>query len=276
LRETKTLRHINLLDELIQVKIPALSGRGSENNRLILENIALNGPMLKYGIHKNVQIGRYSTVSRRIDNLTKRNYLGEASKRATERGKQTEESMYGLTWRGFIASLTIKEVRENTFQVLRSNPLLALPEKEIVLPILEELVTKQELETIAMSVLEAFLKTIPNLELVENDPANILAWILSIKEKIKLPEGFKLSRIPKDVWELLDRPAILKVVKERIIPLVKQKATEMRAVYQILSALDEAGEFILALKVEDNPSKKIKEYIETKLTPRLSNLEEEK
>lgn len=272
LPKTTTLLHINSLDELVKVKIPALSGRGAENNRLILKNIAMNGPMLKYGIHKNVRIGRYSTVSRRVDNLTERCYLEEASKRATERGKQTEESMYGLTWRGFIASITIKEVRENILQVLRTNPLLTFPEKESVLPILEELVTQQELEMIARSVLEAFLKTIPNLELVDND--SLLAWLLAIKEKPELPDGFKLSKIPKDAWELLDRPAILKVVKENIIPLVKEKTMEIRAMYQIFSVLNEVGDFIFDLEVGDQPSKRVKEFIEAKLIPRLRNLNE--
>ena len=271
LLKTKTIPHINSLDELVNVKIPALSGRGAENNRLILKNTALNGPMLKYGIHKNIQIGRYSTVSRRVDNLTERFYLGEAGKRATERGKQTEESMFGLTWRGFIASITIKEVRENILQVLRSNSLLAFPEKETVLLILEELVTQQELETIARSVLEAFLRTIPNLELVDN--ASLLAWLLAIREKPELPDSFKLSKIPKDAWELLDRPTILKVVKEKIIPLVKQKTREITVMYQIFSVLNEVGNFISDLEVENQPSKKVKEFIKT-MSSQLSNLDE--
>jgi hypothetical protein len=205
--------------------------------------------------------------------LTKTEYLKEAGKRATRRGKQTKQSLYGLTWRGFIASLTIKKVRENILQVLKRNPLLAFPEKETVLPILEDLVTKQELETIARSVLEAFLKTIPTLEFVKNEPMSIFAWILSIKE-IKFPSGFKLSRIPKDAWELLDRPAILEAVKENLIPLVKQKAMEMEVMYHFFSVLSEVGDFISDLEVEDQPSKKVKELIETKLTPRLRNLNE--
>jgi hypothetical protein len=65
-------------------------------------------------------------------------------------------------------------------------------------------------------------------------------------------------------------------VKEKIVPLIRQKAVEIGVIYQIFSALDEAADFISALEVEDQPSKKIKEFIETTLTPRLSNLEEEK
>jgi len=261
------------------MKIPALSGRARTNNLLILETIATEGALLKYDVYKRLKkrgITEYSTVTRRIDSLKEKGYLNEAGRRSTARGKQKEESTYGLTWRGFIASLTIKEARENILQVLKRNPLLSFPEKEIILPILEDLVTPQELETIARSVLEAFLKTIPNLELVENEPMSILAWLLSIKEEIKLPDGFKLSRIPKDAWELLDRPSIFNVVKDKIVPLVKKKAIEIEVMYHFFSALSEAGDFISALEVEDQPSKKIKEFIETTLTPRLSNLEEEK
>jgi len=259
-------------------RIPVLGRRGAQNNKRILRSIALNGSSLKYDVCKNLELplSRYGTISRRMDALKEGGYLGEAGSRATKRGKQEDQSLYGLTWRGFIASITMNEVRENILQVLRVNPLLDFPEKESVLPILGDLITNLELETIARSVLEAFLKTIPNLELVENEPMSILAWLLSIKEEIKLPKGFKLSRIPKDAWELLDRPAILEVVKEKIVPLIKQKAMEIGVMYQIFSALDEAGDFISALEVEDQPSKKIKEFIETTLTPRLHSLEEEK
>jgi hypothetical protein len=106
---------------------------------------------------------------------------------------------------------------------------------------------------------------------------SVLAWLLSIKkEEIKLPDGFRLSRIPEDAWELLDRPTILNVVKKKIVPIIKQKATEIRAMHQLFSALDQAGDFISALEVEDQPSKKLKEFVEATLAPRLTNLEEKR
>jgi len=266
----------SILDELAMARIPVFGRRGALNNKRILRSIALNGSLLKYDVCKSLELplSQYGTISRRMDALKEGGYLGEAGSRATKRGKQEDQSMYGLTWRGFIASITMNEVRENILQVLRVNPLLDFPEKETVLSIFEELITNQELETIARSVLEAFLKTIPNLEFVENEPMSILAWVLSIQEEIKLPKGFKLSRIPKDAWELLDRPAILEVVKEKIVPLVKQKATEMEVMYHFFSALSEAGDFISGLEVEDQPSKKVKEFVETELSPRLSKLSE--
>ena len=276
--KTSSYQHSNF-NELVRAKIPSLGKRAAENNRAILEKIALEGPLLKYDVSKslNLSISDYGTISRRIDALTKTGYLEEAGKRATRRGKQTEQSLYGLTWRGFIASLTIKEVRENTLQVLNRNPLLAFPEKEIILLVVKELVTRQEVETIARTILEAFLKTIPNLELVENEPMSMIAWLSSIKE-IKLPDGFELSRIQQDAGELLrllDKPAILQVVKKKIVPLIKQKTMETKAMYQIFLVLNEVGEFISNLEVEDQPSKKVREFYENELKPKLEKLSEE-
>jgi hypothetical protein len=275
----KTTHPHSNLNELVKARIPALGKRAAENNKAILEKVALEGPLLKYDVSKslNLSLSDYGTISRRIDALTKAGYLDEAGKRATRRGKQTKQSLYGLTWRGFIASLSIQEVRENTLQVLKRNPLLAFPEKEIVLLVLEELVTQRELETIARTILEAFLKTIPNLELVENEPMSMLAWLSSIKE-IKFPEAFKLSRLEHDAGELLkllDKPAILQAVKEKLVPLVKQKTMETEAMYQMFLVLSEIGEFISNLEVEDQPSKKIREYYENKLKPKLEKFSEE-
>jgi len=278
LSKESSCTHSNF-NELVKVRIPSLGKRAAENNKAILEKIALEGPLLKYDVSKslNRSLSDYGTISRRIDALIKAEYLEEAGKRATRRGKQTKQSLYGLTWRGFIASLTIKEVRENILQVLKRNPLLAFPEKEIILLVLEELVTQQELETIARTVLEAFLRTIPNLELVENEPMSIIAWMSSIKE-IKLPDGFKLSRITQDAGELLkllDKPAILQAVKEKLVPLIKQKTMETKAMYQMFLVLNEVGEFISNLEVEDQPSKKIREYYENELKPKLERFSEE-
>lgn len=63
------------------MKIPALSGKGLDNNRLILEYVALNGLQLKYRIFKELEargLDRYSTVSRRVDALTKTGFFADA------------------------------------------------------------------------------------------------------------------------------------------------------------------------------------------------------
>lgn len=268
--------HSNL-NELVRTRIPALGRRAAANNRAILGKVALEGPSLKYDVCKSLDLSLsdYGTISRRIDALTKTGYLEEAGKRATRRGKQTKQSLYGLTWRGFIASLAIKEVRENILQVLKKNPILAFPEKEIVLLAVEELVTPQELETITRTVLEAFLGAIPDLELVENNPMSILAWFSTIKE-IKSPAGFQLSKIqnPEELLRLLDKPAILQAVKDKLVPFIKQKTKETKAAYLMFQVLSEAGAFIAKLEVADQPSKRIKEYYDDELKPKLERLSE--
>jgi len=109
-----------------------------------------------------------------------RGYLAEAGRIATERGKQEEESTYGLTWKGFVAGLAIKKVRENAFQVLKDNLLLTLPLKEFVLLVLEWIVTPHELEIVAEYVLEPYLRAIPNLELIEEE--QLLMFLFSMGE----------------------------------------------------------------------------------------------
>lgn len=263
--------HTNF-DELVKVKIPALGSKASTNNRLILEYIALNGPKLPYDVHKDLEYdsNQYSTVNRRIRDLKKDGYLAEAGKRTTERGKQEEETMYGLTWRGFVASITERKVRENILQVLKKNPLLIIPSKELVLSVLERIITPQELEIIAESFLKPYLQAIPNLELIEDE--HLFMFLFAIRERPKLPEGFKLSKIPQDLLELFDDPEILALVKSKIIPLIRAKTTELEAIYTMWKVLNELGNFISRLETQDKPSKRIKEYIETDLEESLEKI----
>ena len=74
--------HTNL-DELVKAKIPALGKRGAENNKIILLNIAMIGPSLKYDVCKSLELplSHYGTVSRRMDALKKGGYLAESAKR---------------------------------------------------------------------------------------------------------------------------------------------------------------------------------------------------
>jgi hypothetical protein len=260
-------------DNVARSAIPIFQGKGATNNRTILRCIALNQPMLKYGIAKMLKIGRYSTISRRVDDLVDREYIAEAGQRITRRGKQSKETVYGLTWRGFIASLTINEVRANIVQVLRNHPLLSIPEKDAVLLLLEEFTTRHELGVIAKALLEPLLEITPNLEMIRNEPMSLLGWIISINKPPRLPpSGFKLSKIPKDPWtvlQLIDKPAILSAVKNSIIPLVKQKTKEIAAINRVMIVLNEFSDFISDLKIEDQPSLRIKDYLETKLDPQL-------
>ncbi|MCJ7635692.1 hypothetical protein MUP77_25280 [Candidatus Bathyarchaeota archaeon] len=271
--------HINL-DELVKSRIPALREKAAENNKLVLEQIALNGPLLPYDVKKNLNTKSkgspasilYSTINRRIKDLKKRGYLAIAGKRLTERGKRTEEPAYGLTWRGFIASLSIAQVRENILQTLEKNPLLTLPEKQSILAVLKEIVTPQELGIITKPIFEAYLNAIPNVEMIRDD--QLWIWLFAIDKFPKLPENFEFSRMPKDLVELLDRPPILKFVKEEIVPLVRQRTMEIKTIYEALRPLDQLCEYVLKLEDTNKPSKRIREYMQNKVPNNLRKKEE--
>ena len=262
------------LDELLKLKIPALR-RAAENNTHILNQIALKGPLLPYDIFNDLKkegiyvSTDYPTVNRRIKDLTKKEYLAEAGKRGTARGKKTKESMYGLTWKGFIASLSINEVRKNIFQVIRNNPLLTFPEKESILQVIEEIITPEELKIVSESYLEAYLRVIPNLEMIRDD--QLLIWLFAINELPQLPENFTLTKIPENGWELLDNSTILKILKEKIVPSIRQKTDEITSLYMVLRELNKFGEFIAELDEKDKPSKKIKEYLENQVPIQFSD-----
>lgn len=260
--------HVNF-DDLVKAKIPALGARGAKYNKLVLQQIALNGPLLPFDVLKNLGLNStmYPTIHRRIMDLKRKGYLAEAGKRPTKRGEQTEKTMYGLTWKGFIASLSVRKVRQNIYCVLERNPLLTLPEKEAILLVLKEILSDQELEIVSELVLEAYLKAIPNLEIIRDD--QLWLWFLAIRDFPQLPQN-KLSRIPKNLLELLDKPAILKLVKEKIVPLISQKRAEMEAAYMIFTMLDLIGQRISKLDERDKPSETIREYIQNELQKQIA------
>lgn len=270
--------HINL-DELCRLKIPALRGRAKTNNLLILETIAVRGPLLKYNVWKKLKergIAEYSTITRRIDVLRKKGYLAEAGRRSTERGKQKAESMYGLTWKGFIASFVSKKVRKNILQVVERNPLLVFPEKEFALLVVTEVFETRELEKIVNLLISGCLRVIPNLEDIREEELAI--WILhGLKEippdliKIKTPEK------AKDLTRLLDNPRILQYVKEKIVPMIAEWERHFFVLFHFFRLINEVGEFIRRLDPEDRPSEKLKEYLRTvNLEEKVRGLEKQR
>ena len=272
----KRIPHINL-DELSQIKIPALRGRARANNLLILETLATEGPLLKYGVYKKLKkrgIAEYSTVTRRIDSLKEKGYLDEASKRITERGKRKAESMYGLTWKGFIASFVSEKVRQSVLQVIEKNPLLVIPEKEFVLLVLREVFDSKEVEKITNLLLYGCLKAIPNLENIEEE--ELVMWILQGTREIP-PNITKLTEIPekkKDLTKLLDNPRILQYVKERILPIISEWERNLYVLSQFFKVLNQLGDFVKELHPEDKPSERLKEYLKTmKLEEKILKLE---
>lgn len=268
--------HINL-DELSQMKIPALKGRARTNNLLILETIATEGPLLKYDVYKKLKkggIAEYSTVTRRIDSLKEKGYLDEAGKRITERGKRKAESLYGLTWKGFIASFLSEKVRQNVLQIIEKNPLLTLPEKKFVLLILRDVFNSKEIEKISNLLLYGCLKTIPNLEDIGKEELGI--WILHGMKEIP-PNNIKANEIlekTKDLTKLLDNPRILQYVKDRILPLISEWERNFYVLFQFFKELDQLGDFIKTLRPEDKPSERLKEYLkDQKLEEKMLELE---
>lgn len=263
LRQNKT-PHINL-DELFQAKIPALKGIGRRNNLLILETIAMEGPLLKYDVYKRLKekgLEEYSTVTRRIDSLREKGYLEEADKRITARGKRKAESMYGLTWKGLVASLAGKKIRKDALQVIERNPLLVIPEKEFVLLILRDIFNLGEVERIANTMLYGYLKAIPNLEDIEEEKLG--TWILPALGEIP-PHVIKAEMIgqKKDLTRLLDNPKILQYVKDRVLPRIAEYEKNLNLLLQLFTLLNQVGDFIKELNPEDKPrpSERLKEYL---------------
>jgi hypothetical protein len=80
--------------------------------------------------------------------------------------------------------------------------------------------TRQEVDLITELFLEEILKSVPDLELIGNEQLPMLT--ISAFVRLKLLQGFKLSRILEDACELLDKPAVLRFVRGRIVHWIKQ------------------------------------------------------
>ena len=101
--------------------IEAFHGKDGENNKAILEVIAFNNALIKYQILTELKGKKkitWATVSRRVDDLKERGYIRETGKRRNRVAKRDEDTPeYGLSWKGIIAVLTIKEIRTNITNV---------------------------------------------------------------------------------------------------------------------------------------------------------------
>lgn len=220
-------------EEIIKTKVPALRGRDAENNKLVLETLALHGPMIKYDVFKSLKaegIKHYATISRRVDNLRKRGYLDVAGKRSITVGKREDESpMYSLTWRGFITCLTMKTVIGDIPTVLKKNPLLKLNlpyevPKEVLINVMEELFTLREIGIISNAFLLGFLKALPrDIESIKQE--NYIAYMVpALTEAPEIKEKFE----QKDLTKLLEIPGLLELAlhlvedyEEQLLKLMK-------------------------------------------------------
>lgn len=201
-------------EELISSKIAAFQGKDSRNNKLVLKILALDGPLIKYDIFKALKpegIRNYPTISRRVDELKRRGYIENAGTRPTRVGKRVEEShTYGLRWKGFIACLALRDAQENFIRVFENNHLLekVLPNsvsKKMIINILRELFSKEELETISKGILEGYLMAIPdNLESISE--GELAAYIV--------PALIKSSQ----VWTLIGQKDLSKLLSIKGFP----------------------------------------------------------
>jgi hypothetical protein len=264
LLKQNVIPHTNI-EEFAQMKIPVLKGIGRRNNLLILETIGIEGPLLKYDVYKKLKkrgIEEYSTITRRIDSLKERGYLSEADKRVTARGKRKAESMYGLTWKGFIASLVSEKVRGDALRVVEKNPLLVIPEKEFVLLVLEDIFNSKEIERMADIMLHSYLKVIPSLEDIEEGTLGM--WVFPALREIP-PDVMKtqMTEEKKDLTRLLDNPRILQYVKDKILPKISEYGRTLYLLFQFFTFLNQVGDFIKELHPNDKPkpSERLKEYL---------------
>jgi hypothetical protein len=246
------------------MKIPALKGLARPSTLLILETIALEGPLLKYDVYKKLEdkgIPQYSTVTRRIDSLRKKGYLKEAAKRKTERGRRKAESMYGLTWKGLVASLASPQVRKNALRATEKNPLVAIPEKEFVLLVVGDIFDPVEFEKVVSVLLYGYLKAIPNLDSIKEE--ELLVWLPQALKEIpfEIVRPIEISEKKKDLTRLLDNPRILQYVKDRIIPKISEYEQIFYGMFQFFKVLNQLGAFISGLSTEDKPSERLKEYL---------------
>ena len=249
--------HSNFQD-LIELKIPALKGKGADNNRKILEIIALGGPLLKYGINKRMG-GIYSTVSRRVDDLFEHGYIIKAGTRTTTRGRQSEETTYGLSWKGLIASLAVSTVRINLLQVLTENSQLQIPEREFVLPVISEIYSPEDLEILSVSFFTGFIQcTAPPLDDILDE--DLKAWLMPALRAAPLHE--LKTKGTMNLFTLLDNPKILQYVKENYLPLIDDYEKQIFETFQLIQFFNKAAKYLATLTPEDKPSEKIVAYLE--------------
>jgi len=183
---------------------------------LILKTLALDGSLIKYDIFKALKESgeetHYPTISRRVDNLLGRGYLEIVGKRTITVGKRKDKSSkYGLSWKGFLASLTIESVAQGILNVLVKNPQLKLPfPRKATLRIVREIFTDRELKIIARALLTGYLKAIPkDLEFLRQD--QLVAYLLpAITEAPQTQEKFE----EKDLSRLLQIPEVLDFVSK--------------------------------------------------------------
>ncbi len=230
--------HIGI-EELTRIRIPALRGRHESNNRFVLETLALHGPLIKYDIFKLLKpegVKHYPTISRRVDDLKKKGYIGASGKRVINVGRRVDKSpTYSLTWRGFVATLSIETVARKAPTVLQNNPLLKIPfPKKLVVRALDELFSPREIEAIVNALLEGFLRAIPrDVESIEQE--KYIAYLVpAMVETPEIRERFERKNLTK----LYQIPGFLDYVLNLISNAEKQLTDALEGVQAIKKELN--------------------------------------
>ena len=210
--------------------IDAFKGRDSGNNKAILETLALNPSLIKWDIYKlareQTEITQ-PTVSRRVDDLRERGYIIETTKRRTRVGNREEDSpCYGLTRRGFIASLMSDQVRDNILAVIEKNPQL---EFDGLLSAAREIFTDEEIETIAQGLVEA-IKLTP-VELESTDEADLVWYVIPSLRKVNFS-------IPKKDWGKLRDSKLFRDYLLGLEPKLQETLEGIRRLRQLSQAIE--------------------------------------
>jgi len=290
----------NTLPEgLLQVKISAYQGVKARNDRLILGYLAINGPVLPYVIFRDLKgLGyykdnQYPTVHRRIRGLVKEGYLTEAGTRPTLRGKQSKETLYGLTTLGWVSSLAIDRVRKDVLSTLERNIDTAVPEKGTILSLevkiqslypgisefLRTVFYEEEIYAMITSLLLGYLKTnAPSIDVLAT--ASIEEWIPWIKPvfekavieyRILLPQGIDRSI---NLFRLLDNPEIFKSVNQ-LLPIISLYAeSQIHTFVTWLFASSGLKSTFDSLTPEDKPSERAEAFLAGELPKLLQGYED--
>lgn len=253
---------------LIESKIRILRDKGSKNNARIMEIISSTGPVIKYDLFKELKNHdqkafdkqtRYSTVSRRVDDLVNRGYLQAVGTRTIVVGKRQEESpKYGITWKGFIAALTIESAAEEIPKILEKNPQLEFPfPREAPIEMMKAIFTNRELKTIAKGLVTGYLRVIPkDLELLK--PEQMLMFLFpAFTETPETRERFE----KKDLSRLLQTPGVLNFITSSLDTTEKTLENSLVAVRELKSRLLSDSQSKISLT---NNAKK--EYSQTPIT----------
>jgi len=267
--------HIN--QKQLKAKISIFMGRASEKNNQVLEVIALNGPLLKYDVNRFVG-WHYSTVSRRIDDLNRRGYLTESGTRKTQKGDQ--ETLFGLSWSGLIASLISENVRANIFNVIELNMETLQTGKNTfikfsqIFSLLKKISTVYNEEQIAVLVKSLFLgylsSSAPSLEnmmeIADYPGVDNLMWSMMVLQQsfqYMSDENGENAVDILDVVKLVDDPEVLELVRVSA-PLISMAFREgIEKQYLMTVYLPEQIGLVLDnLSSGDIASEKVKEMLD--------------